>query len=662
LQTSTVANRTQGNGSLTIASANSPAKSTSLRPGLAFLSVAALICLSLEVEVLQQIDGLRLYLTLHEISLDVGFALLVTLAMACAWWLVVLLLGRLARMVIRNKQLWIKLQWALWISVPLVYLTFDVLRDFNLLLLPDWRPSPNSEVFSSALLLGVCVTSFLRITWPAPQEFCRTRLAPIGWLHIVLATMAVISLFVHGVRPFRDYENPARAAAISNFPDIYLITIDALKAEDTSVYGYSRPTTPNLEKLAQRSFIFDNFFANANFTNPSTSSIETGKLPWSHRVLQQGTFLRGKNQQENLAAELRQRGYYTGMISSNFFGAPFRHRTSGSYDAVGYAFPRGLTGIRLRVFNWIGLDTQATLSLSLIRGPNSLSSYLDRFFHPEAYPSPAEPVFTRATELVERVGGAQPVFLWTHIYPPHDPYLVPPAYRHRFVPATARNYRYMSAEKQKQGPGVTVEELHAAYDEMILYADHSVGEFIDWLQQTGRFDRSIVIVSADHGELFDHGRLSHGGPDLYNGLIHVPLLVHLPGQTHAEHIAQLSQQADLLPTLLDLVSSPVPSWTDGSSLKSTLQGNNLPPRYIFSMNLEMNSIFDPITKGTIAVMDDNFKFVRYFDLGKEQLFRYNTDPGELNNLINSEPEVAKRMRGVLQNKLQEVNQKPVNLQ
>lgn len=203
--------------------------------------------------------------------------------------------------------------------------------------------------------------------------------------------------------------------------------------------------------------------------------------------------------------------------------------------------------------------------------------------------------------------------------------------------------------------GVTVAQLRDAYDEMILYADHSVGEFLGWLDRTGRLDRSIVIVSADHGELFEHHRLAHGGPDLYNGVVRIPLLIHLPGQENAVRIEETAQQADLLPTLLDLIGAPLPSWSDGISLKPAFEAKSLPDRYIFSMNLEPNSTFDRITKGTVAVMDDTFKFVRYLDSGKEQLYTYRTDEGEEHNLVDSQPEVAQRMRKTLLDKIDEVN-------
>ncbi len=616
--------------------------------------------MSLEAEVLQQVDSLRLYLTWSEIALEVGFALLITLAIASIWWFVACALGWMMGGSLKREHLRVKWQWVLWITIPLAYLVLELFRDLNLEVWPNWHPTPNHEAEASLALLAICMFAFFRISSTVIQSFCRTRLVVIAWGHIFLAVIAVLALGVHGVRLFRNYQHPAQGIAASRLPDVYLITIDAFRAEDTSAYGYYRQTTPNLEKFARRSFTFDDFIANANFTNSATSTIETGKLPWSTRVFQQGGFLRGENQEQTLAAALKQRGYYTASVASNYLASPFHHRTLEGYDAVQYTAPLGINGLRLRALNLIGLDTQATFSLSLVRGANSLASYLDRVIWPERYPLPAEAVFSRAIELMERNGNSHPTFLWSHIYPPHDPYWVPPAYRHRFVQVQTP-YKYMVPEREGQGPGVSVEQLRASYDEMIAYSDHCVGEFLDWLDKTGRLDGAIVIVSADHGEYFDHNRLSHGSPDLYNGVVHVPLLIHLPGQKQGEHVEQIAQQADLLPTVLDLISAPLPSWAEGTSLRQALEHNVMPQRYIFSMNLEPARIFDPITKGTIAVMDDDFKFVRYLESGNELLFRYKTDAGEEHNLIATEPEVAKRMRGVLLNKLQEVNRKPIDL-
>jgi len=629
-----------------------------LRSGLAWLTVVAILSLTLEIELLQQIDSLRLYLTAPEIALEAGVALLVLIAIATVWWLTVFLAGQTARALAPHKRFWIHLSWGFWIALPLAYLFLELFEDLKLELLPHWHSGGTVQVIAGVVLSSACGAGFLRVGLSSIRRFCRTRLAPIAWIHLMAAALTVVVLWMHGVRFFRDYEHPTKTITNSNSPDVYLISIDALRAEDMSVYGYQRPTTPNLDKFAQQSFIFDYYFANSNFTTPGTSSIETGKLPWSHRVYQLGGFLRDHNRHETLPALLKGDGYYTAMISSNPWAAPFHHRTLENYDAVQFAAPKGITGLQFRESNLVGVNTQFTLSYSLLRGIDALSAQLDHVLWHGRYPSPAEDVFGGAKKLLERHGESQPVFLWTHILPPHDPYWVPAAYRNHFVPTGIRNYdNFIVPDNQRPHRGATLYELRASYDEMIQYADRSVGDFLDWLEQTGRLDRSIVIVTSDHGELFDHGRLSHWGPDLYNGVIHIPLLIHLPGQKNGARIEQLTQQTDLLPTILDLIAAPIPNWTDGTSLKPLLSANNMPDRYIFSMNLEPNRIFDPITKGTVAVMDSDFKFVRYLESGKEQLYRYKTDAGEERNLMQSEPEAAARLRQVLLQKIKEVNQR-----
>jgi arylsulfatase A-like enzyme len=629
-----------------------------LRLGLAWLSIVAILSLSLEIELLQQIDGFRLYLTASEIALEAGVALLISIAIATVWWLAVFLAGQAARLFFPNKSFLIRWSWNLCLAVPLAYLLLEVFQDLKLEFLPHWHAGVSTQFPAAVAVSCACAAGLFFIDWPSLQRFCRTRLVPIAWIHILAAAAATVALGAHGVRLFHDYERPANTVTNLKSPDIYLISIDTLRAEDMSLYGYQRPTTPNIDRFAQHSFAFDYDFSNSNFTTPGTASIETGKLPWSHRVYQGSGFLRGHNQSETLPAVLKAHGYYTAMITSNLLAAPFRHRTLESYDAVQYASPKGFVGFRFRETNLIGVNTQVTVAFSLLRGVSMLLAYVDHVLWHDRYPSPPEDTFQRSEKLLERHSGPQPVFLWSHIMPPHEPYWVPLSYRHHFVPAAIRNYdSFMVPDSQRLQRGATLSELRASYDEMIQYADYSVGDFLDWLDRTGRLNQSIVIITSDHGELFDHHRLLHGGPELYNGVIRIPLLIHLPGQKNGGHIEQLAQQVDLLPTVLDLIGVPSPPWTDGASLKPLLNSSSMPTRYIFSMNLEPNRIFDPVTKGTVAVMDDDFKFVRHLNSGMEELYRYKSDAAEEHNLIHSEPEVGERMRQVVLERVKEVNQR-----
>lgn len=627
------------------------------RPGLCLISIIAVVCLSLEIETLQQIDSLLLYMRYREIALDVGVALIVLICFAVTWWALVMLIAKAAGRTVVQSEKAIALSWRLGLAIPMSYLLLDLFGAIRLELFPHWYPGLRGWTILSIIFIGSAAGLVAVVSIKKLQDLCRTRLAPIGWLHVALGFTALLLLWSSHVHFFHDYARAGKPYHGEKSPDIYLITIDALRADDLSLYGYSRPTTPNLARFAQRASTFDYFFANSNFTTPTTTSIETGQLPWSHRLFQVGGFPRVRAQGETLAELLEERGYYTAMITSNYLASPVHHRTLKSYDAVEYAAPTDGSGPWLQATNLVGSNAQYTLFASLLQRMGGIRFYLDALIWGNKYPYPAEPVFERARSLIQRPDIAQPRFIWTHIFPPHDPYLSPPPFRSRFLDSSklSRSADFIGFRNTTLPPGVAVSDLQARYDEMILYADQMVGDYLDWLEQTGRFDQSIVIVTADHGDSFEHNWLLHSGPNLYNGLIHIPLLIHVPGQEQSLRIAEPAQQADLLPTVLDLIGGSAPAWTDGISLKPALEGHKLPERYVYSMNLEPNPVFEPISKGTIALMDDQFKYIQYLGKRKESLFKYRVDPSEDHDLIDSEPDTAAKMRTALLNELDIVN-------
>jgi len=627
------------------------------RPTLALVAIVALACSSLEIELLEHLDSLSQFMTYREIALDAGVALLVVLTVAVMWWACIMLFTRIAAAIPSAFPNPASLGWRLGLAVPGAYFLADLCDSIVLRLNPQHHTKVSTWAILGICICGACFLGLSVATISGVQRFCDSRLAPVGFFHIGLGVIALVVLPANGVRLFHDYARPGKTVGTSVLPDVYLISIDAFRAGDASVYGYDRPTTPNLERLAEGSFTFDYFFANSNFTTPTTTSMETGLLPWSHRVFQGGGFLRQADKTETLASILHQHGYYTAMISSNFFASPFRHRTTDGYDAVEYIAPSNFSGMWSRWTNLAGANTQYTLAIPLLRILTGIRQYMDIWLLPDRYQSPPETVLDRGRALLERSDISQPRFVWMHILPPHDPYLPPAPYRGRFLQGDklTRNSDFLDFRNSTLPPGVSSAELRARYDEMILYSDHAVGTFLDWLEQTGRLKNSVVIVSADHGESFEHNWFSHTGPYLYNGLIHIPFLIHLPGQGQGAHISQLAQQADLMPTILDLIGVKPPSEIDGASLAPALRGVAVPQRYVFSMNFEHNRVFDPITKGTIAVMDDTFKYVNYLDRHQEALYRYKSDPQEEHDISVSEPEVTNRLREVLLGKLKEVN-------
>jgi len=624
-----------------------------LLPWLGLMSVTAFFCSTLEVTLLESVDAQSLFMSPSELALEVAVALIVLLAVSAVWWLFTMLVSGILRFLPSAGRYATWLSWCLWLSFPFSYFTLELLTAIRLRFSPAWHPGRLTLLTTSLSLVAICTSGLFFFGLHRVQRFCRTRLAPIGWVHLAVGIIAALALGAHGVHPFPDRVGPSRPLSGLRPPDIYLITIDALRAEDMSVYGYERRTTPNLQRFAARSFVFDNFVANSNLTAPTTTSIETGKLPWLHHVFNNGGFLRGPARQETLAAVLRQRGYYTAMISTNPYASPLSHATDRSYDAVQLAPSVGTGGVWMS--NPAGIDGQNTIFSSLLRGLGSLAGFLHTLIW-HRYPFPAEPVFEQAESLLESSGKAQPMFIWTHIFPPHDPYWPPAPYRSLF--AQREGFPHIRAGQLPTG--WTASELRAQYDEMILYADQTAGDYLDWLDRTGRLDQAIVIVTADHGESFEHNWFQHGGPYLHSGLIHIPLLIHLPGQQRSVSTSQLAQQADLLPTLLDLVGAPIPRWTEGVSLRPVLEGRALPPRFVFSMVLGADSVFRPVSTGVLTIMDEEFKYQIHLEGREQALYRYKTDRSEIRDLSASEPDVAKRMHDLLLAKIGEANDRFVS--
>jgi arylsulfatase A-like enzyme len=259
--------------------------------------------------------------------------------------------------------------------------------------------------------------------------------------------------------------------------------------------------------------------------------------------------------------------------------------------------------------------------------------------------------------LSEKAGNHTPQFLWVHVFPPHDPYATPPPFLRTFEPSSKALRSTDSTPplafqaSQSDFPGV----FAGRYDEAVLYADYHAGRFLDWLRQQKRFDDALIVVTADHGESLSHGYGLHTGPMLYEDLIHVPLLIKLPGQRVGQRVQLLTEHADLLPTILDLLGEPVPSHLEGRSLKRVLDGGSLDPKPVYSMDFEENGMFLPLTTGTVTMIEGRYKYTRFFGAIKypfmpkleDTLFDLQTDPNETKNLIAEAPDCAAHMRSAI---------------
>jgi arylsulfatase A-like enzyme len=207
-----------------------------------------------------------------------------------------------------------------------------------------------------------------------------------------------------------------------------------------------------------------------------------------------------------------------------------------------------------------------------------------------------------------------------------------------------------------------VEIFRARYDEFIRYSDKSFQYFISQLEERNLLDETVIIFSSDHGEIFKHNSLLHGST-LYEPETNIPLIIKEPGGTEGQLIQDVVSQKDIPATILDLAGIPLPQWMEGRSLLPFMRGDNLPSRPVFSMNLEKNYLPpSPISKGVIAVWEGDYKLIYYLDKDKSLLFNLKEDPDEMNNLFDKEPEVGKRLLGLIKESLKKANERIISLE
>jgi choline-sulfatase len=302
-------------------------------------------------------------------------------------------------------------------------------------------------------------------------------------------------------------------------PDIFLITIDTLRADHVHCYGYDRIRTPALDLLAKQGIRFTQAFTASPITNSSHTSIMTGLLPSSHGVSDFGVPLPPIH--PTLAALLAKRGYRTAA----FIGA-------------------------------VILDSK-NLAPGLDRG----FEFYDNFPELTTNKSRWGRIERRGLEVEQRAeswlnarsAGAH--FVWVHFYDPHDPYEPPPPY----------------SEVYKD----------RLYDGEIAYADSALGRFLAYLKKQEWYEGAMIVVVGDHGEGLGEHREDTHGIFLYDSTTHVPLIVKLPNQREAGRTVEAQvRTTDIMPTVLSLLGIPAPPSLDGDSLEPFLAGIEATPRTV----------------------------------------------------------------------------------
>ena len=194
------------------------------------------------------------------------------------------------------------------------------------------------------------------------------------------------------------------------------------------------------------------------------------------------------------------------------------------------------------------------------------------------------------------------------------------------------------------------------YDEYIANVDAAFGVLIDALSKQDILDTSIVVVTSDHGQLFERGVHGHTTPLLYEPVIHVPLILSLPGQTSRNDIFTPVSSADILPTLSALTGHEVPSWCDGEVLPGfSIDTANERSKPVLSIEAKSNSAFTPLQKATISMRKGTSKLIYTTGYGFDdwfELYDIHSDPEELQNLY-ADDALSRNLRAELLTQLEE---------
>ncbi len=472
---------------------------------------------------------------------------------------------------------------------------------------------------------------------------------------VALAALAtsISAAALGGVR-WRNHDRPSKAFAAGSVgarkrPNIVLVTYDALSALDMSLYGYKLPTTLNLERFARDSIVFEKFYAASNFTTSSVISMLSGKKVSTHHwYLALEGRLADEVAQQNVAAMLREAGYATAAVVANPWGHPAHYGFEQSFDYLPPppipAGPASRLGYHL-THSDIGNELKLTIGDRFSGWARRLN--LDLWSNSE-FPPPR--AFDAALKFLDK--RVDPYFLWVHLVPPHFPYQPPPPFRGKFLRDRAAadfSKPPLSALVPEQGiygsdVQPEIDKVRLLYDEYLAYADDTFGSFLGELRSRGTLDDSVLIFSSDHGECFANGYWGHSGLEMWNPVMHVPLIVRLPGGIGSgTRVSGVAGQIDLLPTMLDLAGVNIPAWAEGQSLRGMWEAREAQGRVRSALVTNVGP-FDPVSSGVVAAVSGDDKCIVDIASGRAALFDLATDPYEKVDLAAKRPQRTQELR------------------
>jgi arylsulfatase A-like enzyme len=407
---------------------------------------------------------------------------------------------------------------------------------------------------------------------------------------------------------------------------VILVLVDTLRADHLSCYGYQANRTPAIDGLARDGTRFARAFAQASWTRPSIATILTSLYPSSHRAIHKSDVLPASV--VSLAEVMQTAGYRTIGFANNINVAPLFNFQQGFDEYVflepAFFFGASEAAAQLTIYN----------QLRLMR-----ERYFSRLKHVENYYQPAEVVTGRGLDWIAR-NGDRPFFLMLHYMDPHDPYFTHPWNGEAFARVANPNPARGLADRYR-----------SAYDGEISYLDTQLDRLFRELRARGVYDRSLIVLTSDHGEEFcEHGGWWHG-TTLYDEQIAVPLVVKPPAGGPAGAVNEgLASSVDIAPTILAIAGIAVPDAMVGKPL-GLLASAPAPREHSFAESALEGNILQSFRTDAWKLIHANPANPR--GLPERQLFEVASDPGEQRDLFSGRPQEA----GMLASSMEAVRQR-----
>lgn len=474
---------------------------------------------------------------------------------------------------------------------------------------------------------------------------------------------------------------PCTWGAAPRHPNVLILMCDQLNAAALGCYGGPVPT-PNIDRLAREGVRFDHAVCPTPFCSPSRASLITGLYPHKHGIVlnvnrRDYPAYDSPPTQEGIKASditteklLHAAGYAThhyGKWHLMDETLPYYPDMYGEHHEYARELAPGFADVRKRDrtawMDWYGWALPTEQSAGFRQAVAALGDRWQKQKFAEfvtklgrlQLPLTQNFDVRVADKTVERIVALRDrSFMITCSFnAPHDPNVVPSPYYEMFDPTRIKLPANLGVIEDRfrndWGRRIVVDlgepglrEFLRVYYAMIKLVDDQVGRILRALEASGQLDRTVIIFTADHGDMAGgHGMVWKSTGSFYDEIVRVPLLIRYPGILKPQRCELAVDLTDIMPTLLELTGQPIPSGAQGQSLVSYLTGRKGAPqarRYSFCErvggNRENTRKLDARTKGSFMVRGQGWKFIRYAD-GTEYLYHLAADPGETANLAGA---------------------------